>query len=101
MTSCALVRAFYPFFLKFLWHFSKETSSVTVALQRIQAPHFRGVQAAAMQVSSQVLRAVQVSKARAPTSDVYKPGTRQTAGWKYKHVKKPSLVQKDAIKWKL
>lgn len=53
---------------------------MTVALQRIQAPHFRGVQAAAMQVSSQVLRAVQVSKARAPTSDVYKPGTRQTAG---------------------
>lgn len=80
MTPRALVRVFYPFFYKFLWYFSKETSSVTVALLQIQAPHFRGLQGTAMQVSSQVLRAVQGSKARAPTSDIYKPGTRQTAG---------------------
>lgn len=52
-------------------------------------------------MSSQILRAVQVSRARAPTSDIYKPGTKQTAGWKHKYVKKRSLVQKDAIKWKL
>lgn len=101
MTPRALVTAFYPFFLKFLWYFSKETSSVTAALLQIQAPHFRAVQDAAMPVSSQVLRAVQVSKARAPTSDIYKPGTRLTVGWKLKYVKKRSLVQKDAIKWKL
>lgn len=101
MTPRALVTAFYLFFYKFLWYFSKETSSVTVALLQIQAPHFRGLQGTAMQVSSQVLRAVQGSKARAPTSDIYKSGTRQTAGWKDKYVKKRSLVQKDAIKWKL
>lgn len=47
-----------------------------------------------MQVSLQVLRVVQVSKARAPISDVYKPWTRQTVGWKHKFVKKQPLVQK-------